>query len=252
MVFLPLPDDDDEVLEATRALQQYVSRVQEPVGLRELLQQRATGIAEELMRQELEVKELLRSCSAVPSEVRQLQEENAVLARRGQELLAEQAAAAAQRSALEEVHEQRQREAAELRAERVELLQRLEALQLREAEAKGGQEAALKALDLERQRDQELAQTLRLALQERHGGAQQVEGQVEELEKDLRRLEATEAAACQEASEATRGQALAAQGRSELRQKLEQQLEELEESAEHRSVEELSVTRNMELCMKNR
>lgn len=256
MVFLPLPadlddsNDDEGVLEASRQLSQYVARrrrhalpavAEAPQGLsggvsggsaelREVLQQRVTRLAEELMKHDVELQELRQRSRAVPPEVHQLQEENSVLATRGAKLCGEAAQQAAKRGQLEEQQQQKMEEVQGLRAQRGQVAEQLEAAEGREAAARRSQESALKALDLERWRSQDLVRSLTSALQQRQLSSEEAEKRALQAEREATSLEAS----CAGPADVQQAESVA-EKESLRRQQLVQQLElELEEAQRQR------------------
>ncbi|CAK9015702.1 unnamed protein product [Durusdinium trenchii] len=239
MVFVPLPveldeNEDEAVLEATRQLSQYCAKARQrsstttphEADLRALLQQRVSTLAEELLRQELELQELRRTSSAMPPEVDELREENALLAQRGAEICEEAAKLSAERGSLEEVQKQKEEEVQRLQAERDALSAQVDSAAQAEATARGVQESALKALDLERRQSQDLAKALGTALQQRHAAAEEAERQLVTYEREVTHLEASSAAATAEAQESQGVREAEASRRRQLVQQLESQLEQ--------------------------
>eukprot|EP00435_Cladocopium_sp_Y103_P049010 s267_g14.t1 len=243
MVFLPLPadlddsNDDEGVLEAARQLSQYVARrggdpmsvaeVPHHGGLRgsaldQVLRQRVTLLAEELMKHD----ELQHRSRAVPPEVHQLQEENAVLATRGAKLCEEAAQQSAKRGQLEEQQQQKMEEVQGLRAQKAQVSEQVEAAEGRETAARRSQESALKALDLERRRSQDLVRSLKSALQQRQLSSEEAEKKALQAEREATSLEAS----CAGPAEVQQAENVA-EKESLRRQQLVQQLEaELEEA----------------------
>eukprot|EP00434_Breviolum_minutum_P013618 symbB.v1.2.012005.t1/scaffold769.1/size163963/9 len=230
---------------ATRQLSQYVARArrcpargpatQGEVDLRYLLQQRVTGLAEELMKQDVELQELRRRSGEVPVEVHQLQEENALLARRGAQILEEAAQLSSKRGSLEEQQQQKVLEVQQLQQEKDSVRQQVDAAHSREAAARNVQESALKALDLERRRSQDLAKTLKAALQQRHLAAEEAEKKALDAEREVANLEADSVGHSQvvEAEHVAEAESLRRQQRVEhLELELEQAQSQRSEEAE--------------------
>eukprot|EP00913_Durusdinium_trenchii_P024825 g23300.t1 len=284
MVFVPLPveldeNEDEAVLEATRQLSQYCAKARQrsstttphEADLRALLQQRVSTLAEELLRQELELQELRRTSSAMPPEV----DENALLAQRGAEICEEAAKLSAERGSLEEVQKQKEEEVQRLQAERDALSAQVDSAAQAEATARGVQESALKALDLERRQSQDegktehdpsnsmhtysilgfvefihchlhfckkepphlqdLAKALGTALQQRHAAAEEAERQLVTYEREVTHLEASSAAATAEAQESQGVREAEASRRRQLQQLYEEQKQQQKQLAEARA-----------------
>jgi len=142
------------------------------------------------MKQDVELQELRRRSGEVPVEVHQLQEENALLARRGAQILEEAAQLSSKRGSLEEQQQQKVLEVQQLQQEKDSVRQQVDAAHSREAAARNVQESALKALDLERRRSQDLAKTLKAALQQRHLAAEEAEKKAMDAEREVANLEA--------------------------------------------------------------
>ncbi|CAE8585251.1 unnamed protein product [Polarella glacialis] len=202
--------EDASVLEAERQLAQYLgsggAARQETHArssrkdLAQVLAARVCALGEEILRQDVELRDLRREATEVPEEVHVLRQENSYLAQHGHQVLEEAAELAARRGSLELEAGQCRQEVAGLQAEREALSAGLSQAEHAEAETRGQLDSATQSLDLERRRGEDWVKSLTLALRQRHRHADDADERATAAEREAILLEASSAAACAEAS----------------------------------------------------
>lgn len=170
----------------------------------DLFTNRVSALGEAVLQHDAILRDLRAQVAMAPPGLWELSEDNAALARTGQEVMQEAAELSAAHATLKSEASSCQRIAQELQAERDSLLARVSAVEGAECNACDASDWAGKELDMEQRRGEEWARSLAQALQQRGQRAGRAEERAAAAEREVAQLESDSAAAGARAAAAAR------------------------------------------------